>query len=286
MARKPTIALVGAGSLAGSLGPALRQAGYSITQVVSRHSVSSLRHARALARRLGSQTVTLGTAVTAELLWFCVPDREIRRAAASISATVHTRLRFAFHSSGALSSSELEPLRRRGIAVASVHPLMTFVAGTRPRLENVPFAIEGDGAALRVARKLVRDLGGESFRIPTIRKAEYHAWATMTSPLLLAFLVTLEDAATMAGISRADARRKSMPIIQQTLENYAKRGPTHSFSGPISRGDTETVVQHLRVLRKDPIVEDAYLALARSALRRLPVNNRIQLEQMLKRSSL
>jgi predicted short-subunit dehydrogenase-like oxidoreductase (DUF2520 family) len=203
----------------------------------------------------------------------------------SILASLSKDVRFAFHSSGALASSELEPLRRRGVAVASVHPLMTFVTGTRPRLKSVPFALEGDPAAVRVARKLIGDLGGEGFQIPARHKAAYHAWATMTSPLFLAFLVTLEDAARLAGISSNDGRRKSLPIIRQTLENYAKRGPNHSFSGPIIRGDAETIDRHLRVLRKDPIVKNAYLALARSALRRLPVNNRIQLERVLKRFS-
>ena len=218
----------------------------------------------------------------ADLLWFCVPDREICRAATSVAASGNGSVRFAFHSSGALSSRELEPLSKQGIAAASVHPLMTFVAGARPSLQGVPFAIEGDGSAVRLARRLVHDLGGESFVVPAARKSAYHAWATMTSPLLLAFLVTLEDAATLAGLSRAEARRMSLPIIRQTLENYARLGPEHSFSGPFIRGDAATVARHLSVLGKDPIVKTAYLALARSALRRLPVKNRRELARLAK----
>jgi predicted short-subunit dehydrogenase-like oxidoreductase (DUF2520 family) len=193
--------------------------------------------------------------------------------------------RFALHSSGALSSRELDPLRKAGAAVASVHPLMTFVAGAHPSehpsMTGVPFAIEGDDAAMRVARRIVRELGGESFLLPAARKAAYHAWATMTSPLLLAFLVTLEEAARAAGLTRQDARRKSLPIIRQTLANYSRLGPARSFSGPLVRGDAETVAKHLAVLTKHPGAREVYVALARAAMRGLPVKNQDELKQLL-----
>jgi len=269
--------------LAHSLAPALREANYLISEIISRDSPASRHRARRLARKVKASAVTTETArLGAELLWFCVPDRQIRPAAVSLVERGKGSVRIAFHSSGALSSRELESLRKHGIATASVHPLMTFVAGGRPSLSDAPFAVEGDAAAIRVARRIVRDLGCESFQLPASRKAAYHAWATMTSPLLLAFLVTLEDAARLAGLTRADARRKSLPIIRQTLENYARLGTGSSFSGPLIRGDVQTVAKHLAVHRKDPIVRDAYLALARSAMRRLPVKNRREMSRLLK----
>ena len=280
MPRKPKIAVIGAGSLACSLVPALVDAGYSIPQVVRRDSPESGQRARALARKIGARVASPQAEITAELLWFCVPDSEIRPAAASLARIAESPVRFAFHSSGALSSLELAVLRKQGIAVASVHPLMTFVAGSRPSLGGVPFALEGDASAVRLARSIVRDLGGKAFAISQRRKPAYHMWATMTSPLLLAFLVTIEDAATLAGLSRAEARRKSLPIIRQTLKNYAELGPRHSFSGPIIRGDAETIARHLNALAKDRTVKSAYLALAWSALRTLPVKNRRALERV------
>jgi len=162
-----------------------------------------------------------------------------------------------------------------------VHPLMTFVAGARPSLAGVPFALEGDAAATNLARRIVGDLGGESFRLPAARKAAYHAWATMTSPLLLAYLVTLEESAREAGLARDDARRMSLPIIRQTLENYRSLGPEHSFSGPFVRGDAETVAKHLALLKKLPRTRAVYVALAQAALARLPVKNRKQLRRLL-----
>ncbi len=253
----------------------------------------SRRRARSLAAKVGAHAVTAhSAALDATLLWFCVPDGAIRSAASDLAVSligrannqnrVQDKSRFAFHSSGALLSHELDPLRKAGAAVASVHPLMTFVAGAHPSLTGVPFAIEGDEKARRVARQIVRDLGGESFALPAAYKAAYHAWATLTSPLLLAFLVTLEEAARAAGLTREDARRKSLPIIHQTLANYARLGPAQSFSGPLIRGDVETVTKHLEVLRKHPGTRDVYVALARAALRGLPVKNRVRLMRLLR----
>ena len=299
MTRKPSIAIVGAGSLATFLAAALNDAGFIITEIIARDTPQSRRHARALAARVGARTVTTRSAeVDATLLWFCVPDREIRGSASAlaghlsthaaahkkirIQSKVPSKVRFAFHSSGALLSRELEPLRKAGIAVASVHPLMTFVAGTHPSLTGVPFAVEGDHAATQVARHIIRKLEGESFSLPPARKAAYHAWAALTSPLLLAFLVTLEEAARAAGFTRKDARRKSLPIIRQTLANYSRLGPAKSFSGPLVRGDAGTVAKHLAGLKKHPGPREVYVALARAALRGLPVKNRAGLRRLLR----
>jgi len=293
------VAIVGAGSLANFLAVALHDAGFTITEIVARDSPRSRRRARALAAKVGARAVTAhSAALDATLFWFCVPDREIRGAASALAvhlaapaaahkkgrvpSKVPSKVRFALHSSGALLSRELEPLRQAGAAVASVHPLMTFVAGAHPSLQGVPFAMEGDDAATRAARRIVRELGGESFSLATARKAAYHAWATMTSPLLLAYLVTLEEAAQAAGFTRQEARRKSLPIIRQTLANYSRLGPAQSFSGPLIRGDAETVAKHLAVLKKHPGAREVYMALARAAMRGLPVKNRDGLKRLLR----
>jgi predicted short-subunit dehydrogenase-like oxidoreductase (DUF2520 family) len=287
--QQTTIAIVGAGRLAAFLAVRLKGAGFIITEIVARDSPRSRRRARSLAAKVGALAVTThSAALNADLLWVCVPDGEIRHVSSSLADGAFARasanqvkVRFAFHSSGALLSRELEPLRKAGAAVASVHPLMTFVAGAHPSLVGVPFALEGDRAATRLARRIVRELGGESFSLPASRKAAYHAWATMTSPLLLAFLVTLEEAGAAAGLAPADARRKSLPIIRQTFANYARLGAARSFTGPLIRGDAETVAKHLAVLKKHPRARRVYVALAQAALRSLPVKSRNALKRLL-----
>jgi predicted short-subunit dehydrogenase-like oxidoreductase (DUF2520 family) len=148
-------------------------------------------------------------------------------------------------------------------------------------LQGVPFAVEGDAVAVRVARKIVKSLGGAALPLRKKDKIAYHAWATFCSPLLIAVLVTAEQVARIAGCSPAQARRKMLPIVMQTLANYAALGPAAASSGPIVRGDADIVRRHLQVLNRSPEIKEAYRALARSALRHLPVQNREKVNKVL-----
>jgi predicted short-subunit dehydrogenase-like oxidoreductase (DUF2520 family) len=284
MAAKPTIVIVGPGRLGKALTLELHRAGYTISEVVSRNQAGSREKARRLARRVGAHASTSNSArLDADLFWFCVPDRKIASVASELAAIVDWKRKAAFHSSGALASDELNVLRRRGASVASVHPLMTFVSGSIPSLKGVPFAVEGDTMAVRAARRIVRGLGGQAFTIRKQHKAAYHAWGAFASPLLLAMLVTAEQVARTAGLSAVQARKKMLPIVKQTIANYETLGPSGAFSGPIVRGDAETVRKHLQVLRRISKASDVYLALAKAALQYLPTRNRKELEKLLGR---
>jgi predicted short-subunit dehydrogenase-like oxidoreductase (DUF2520 family) len=280
-AGRPKIAIVGAGNLGSALAVSLRAAGYKVGEIVSREGKVSRQRAKTLARRVGARAALMGDPeITANVVWLCVPDREISSCARSLTAW-DWKGRIALHSSGALSSDELASLRRRGARVASLHPLMTFVPGVAPALARVPFAVEGDSSAVRVARQIARDLGSEAFVIQKKHKAAYHAWGAFASPLLLSALVTGERVAELAGIRREAARKMMLPIIRQTLANYMERGPARAFSGPIIRGDAATLEKHLRILRKVPEAREVYLALARSALKNLPAKNNKDLRKAL-----
>jgi predicted short-subunit dehydrogenase-like oxidoreductase (DUF2520 family) len=283
MVRKPCIAIVGPGRLGTALAMELRRAEYCISEIVSGSSSTSRRKARALAKLAHSRTASAGECLHGDLVWFCVPDREIARAARQLADAADWQGKVALHSSGALGSDELRGLRLRGAAVASVHPLMTFVLRSVPTLKGVPFALEGDPAAVRAARRIVRDLGAEAFPISKSRKMAYHAWGAFTSPLLIALLVTAESVARAAGLSTAGARRKALPILRQTLANYERLGPSGAFSGPIVRGDAQVVREHLKALKGVPEARAIYLALARAGLRHLPARNRGRLEKVLKK---
>jgi predicted short-subunit dehydrogenase-like oxidoreductase (DUF2520 family) len=134
-------------------------------------------------------------------------------------------------------------------------------------------------------RRIVRDMGGEMVVLRKRDKAAYHAFATMVCPLLLSLLACAEEAAGLAGISRQQARRRVLPIIRQTLWNYSELGLAKSFTGPIVRGDARTIRLHLDALAKTTAARDAYIALAKSAVKYLPSKNRQQLEAMLRRSN-
>ena len=279
---EPRLTIIGAGNLASTLAVSLREAGYAIDQIVSKGKAASLKRAQRLAGEVGASAV-VGTRarIESEVVWFCVPDGAIRRAAEVLKDAADWKGKVAFHSSGVLASDELGELRRRGAAVASVHPLMTFVRGSRPALRGVPFAVEGDPRAVKVARTMVEDLQGQLFVIPKRYKQAYHAWGMFASPLLTALLAASERVAVAAGVRRGAARKRMLPILRQTLQNYAELGGPQSFSGPIARGDAETVKKHLYVLRAIPEARAIYVALGRAALRDLPAKNRAALKNIL-----
>jgi predicted short-subunit dehydrogenase-like oxidoreductase (DUF2520 family) len=279
---KPRITIVGAGNLAGALAVSLYGAGYVIEQIVSRGSAASLRQARRLAREVGAAAVPSNVVIQAEIVWFCVPDGAIADAAEALARESDWKGKVALHSSGALTSDVLRVLREQGAAVASVHPLMTFVRGSRPPLAGVPFALEGTPKAVRAARAIVLNLRGQPFAIRKQDKEAYHAWGMFASPLLTALLAAGERVAGAAGVSRKAARARMLPILRQTLANYARLGAGESFSGPIARGDAATVQKHLQVLQRVRGAREVYVALARAALFDLPAKNRAALAKMLR----
>jgi predicted short-subunit dehydrogenase-like oxidoreductase (DUF2520 family) len=286
MAGKPRITIVGAGNLGSALAMALRRAGYLIDEVVSRPGRSSLTKAKSLARAVGARAVRDSRAsIDAEVVWFCVPDGEVAGAARSLAGN-DWKGKVALHSSGALTSDELAALRERGAAVASAHPLMTFVRGSQPALAGVPFAVEGDRAAVGAVRVIITELRGQVFPIRKREKGAYHAWGTFASPLLTALLATTEHVAAAAGVKAAAARRRMLPIIAQTIANYAALGAAGAFSGPLVRGDADTVRKHLRALRAVPAAREAYVALGKAALQYLPVKDKRLLEEILNSRSL
>ena len=274
MTRKPDVAVVGPGRLGVAIARELKTAGYTVREIVCRSRTSSRRQARTLARQVHARAVELGSSLNAQVVWICVPDAEIARVAQLLSEHGGWKGKVAFHSSGALSAGELKPLRTLGASVAAVHPLMTFVAGSAPRLDHVSFALEGDNRAIHVAQKMVHDVGGRGVPIEVSAKAAYHAWGAFTSPLLIALLVTAEQVAAQAGISVSAARRRMRPILEQTLCNYSELGPEKAFTGPLVRGDVETIRKHVSALRRVPEALAVYKALAKSSLKHLPIGNR------------
>lgn len=270
-ADKPTITLIGAGNLAQALGPALKAAGYRIDFIAARETASSRRRAAMLARLLVARTQSLNDAgPNSDVVWICHTDDALAETARRLARKPGWKNKIVFHSSGALSSDVLSPLKRKGAHTASLHPMMTFVPGASPHMDEVPFAVEGDSRAVAIARKIVGDLGAQIFPINKAAKPLYHALGSFSSPLIVATLVTAERVGRGAGLTASQTRRVMAPILRQTVKNYTERGAAAAFSGPIKRGDLNTVLRHLKELRRVPGASEVYRALVKSALMDLP----------------
>ena len=278
---KPRISIVGPGRLGTSLARSLYAAGYEIAEVVYRPGASA-RGARALAKELQAEALVYPEQY-APVVLLCVGDSQLGAVSQELANWPWKR-RVALHTSGAMTSDVLVLLRTKGAAIGSMHPMMSFVRGATTSLKNVSFALEGDARARRIARGMVRDVGGHSFELEKSAKPLYHAFGAFTSPLLIATLAAGERVARKAGLSKAQARAAVGPIVAQTLKNYLEKGSAEAFSGPLVRGDVATIRKHLEVLRSEPKVRQAYIALVRCALETLPVKSAGAIAALLPRS--
>jgi predicted short-subunit dehydrogenase-like oxidoreductase (DUF2520 family) len=276
------VTLIGAGNLASAIGPALRAAGYTIDFVAGRALPASRRRASTLARKVGARALRLEEVTpSSDIIWLCHTDDALAETASVLARRSGWRDKIVLHSSGALTSDVLAPLQRLGAVAASLHPMMTFVARATPRLRGVPFAMEGDRAAVAAAGKIVRDLGAESLEIKKEAKVLYHALGSFSSPLLVATLATAERIGRAAGLSRSQLAKLMGPILRQTLKNYLEKGAAASFGGPVKRGDINTVRRHLKDLEAVPGAVEVYRALGQSALLDLPAKNKKALAGLL-----
>jgi len=275
---KPSIAIVGPGALGSSLALSLRAAGYPLVAVSGRTPA----RAHALARRVKARARSISEApFGADIVWVCVPDDSLASVANTLARAGDWEGRVVLHSSGARSSDELSALRQRGASAGSLHPMMTFTRGAVRTMTGVPFAVEGDPAAARLARQIARDLGGIVFPIRKQDKALYHSWGSFASPLVLTTLAMAERIAVAAGVPVARVRAVMTPIVRQTIANYLERGAAAAFTGPLARGDLNTIRKHLRDLGRVPGARDLYVALVRAAMDILPVKNREKLRRVL-----
>ena len=272
--RLPDVAIVGAGTLATAFALALRKQNFRITEIISREGAASLRRAQALAARIGAREVPMsGAGLAAKIVWICVPDDAISEVSGQLARRADWKGKIVLHSSGALGSSVLRPLKRAGASTGSAHPLMTFVSASVADLKGVPFALEGDRKALAAVNAIVRRLGGEPFRIKADSKAAYHAFGFFSSPAIVALIAAAQEVGRLAGLSERKALRLMQPIVRKTLENCFKATPQMAFSGPLRRGDVATIRKHLDVLKNQPELLDIYRTLARIAFTKLPVHN-------------
>jgi predicted short-subunit dehydrogenase-like oxidoreductase (DUF2520 family) len=165
--------------------------------------------------------------------------------------------------SGALTTDPLHPLHDQGYAVGMVHPLQSIAHPIRGA-EHLPgsyFAVAGETQAVAVARRLMALIRGRALTIPSVQRPLYHASAVMASNHLLALIAVAARALARTGVSSEDALKALVSLARGTLDNLEEFGPERALTGPVMRGDLETIRLHLRVL--EPEDRELYAALAK-----------------------
>jgi predicted short-subunit dehydrogenase-like oxidoreductase (DUF2520 family) len=251
--KKPTVTIIGAGRLGTALALALTASGYSVEALVARR----LGRARKAKKLLSGQMLAISQGQLyklpeSELLIIATPDDVIPSIAAKLAeAQREMRVgRTVLHTSGAHSSAVLSPLAEAGFQLGSLHPLVSVsnpASGVND-LRHAFYCLEGDRAALRVARSLVHDLGGYTFSIESDKKSLYHAAAVMASGHLVALFDISVETLTACGLDRLKARQVLLPLLQSTAKNLLVWEPAQALTGTFARGDLATVRKHLAAL--------------------------------------
>ena len=260
-----TLSIVGAGRVGRSLGRRLRELGWRVGIVTTR----SIPTARAAVRAIGaghpSDRLTRQV-LASDVVLIAAPDSVIEGVAGELARLGGNEWRgkTVLHTSGARDSSALRALAEMGAATGSIHPMQTFTGQSVPNLAGRVFGIDGNSAALKVARKMVRQMGGIAVRLSGANKASYHAAGTLACAHVLALLETATRLLMAQGFKRKQATRALLALTRQTLENLERIGPRAAWTGPMTRGDLTTVQRHIHALSDfPPEYLDAYKAVSR-----------------------
>ena len=249
---KENVAIIGCGTVGTALGKLLGKAGYPIVGVCTTRAQEAAR----IAERLGALHASAAPwEVTrdADLIFITTPDDAIRNTCDTLaSKDAFPSGSVVIHCSGAHPSTLLASARNRGASIVSLHPLQTFASAEQAEV-LVPgsyFAAEGDQAAIPVARRLVNDLHGIWLEISPTLKPLYHAAAVAASNYLVTLLDMSLQFNRMAGIPAPSAFKALSPLIHGTLRNIDEQGIPQALTGPIARGDVETVAGHVASIRE------------------------------------
>ena len=277
-----TVSIVGAGRVGCALGRRLRELGWRVGSVATRSTTSARAAVRAIGggQPFGELTFHI---LDSSVALLTTPDsaiEDVARRLAQLGGKDWSG-KVVLHTSGALDSSVLRPLADLGASVGSIHPMQTFSQQNYPDLANCIFGIEGSRAALRMARKMIHQMGGVAVPLSGASKAAYHAAGSFACVYVLALMETATRILMSQGFKRRQAMRALLPLTRQTLDNFERLGPLAAWTGPLSRGDFSTIEKHAQALAGfDPEILAAYATLSRLAAKELAAKPSAMLKQL------
>ena len=292
------IGVIGGGKVGRCLASYLKERLVGIT-------ANSPEHSRQLAENFATEPCTNEELVErAEVLLLTVPDRLIGMVAASlVSASVSEHAtgyapaaqvpqlplagKVFLHCSGSMGLEVLAPLQREGAHVGSLHPLQSF-AGGATQLAGVYMAVDGDEAACAAAQQIATTVGGHPFQVPAAERAAYHAAACICSNYAVAVEALAQRLMSCWLGNEEAAWQALLPLFKGTAANLqSTTSPRTVLTGPIARGDVNTVEKHLAVLPPDLV--DVYCSLGLATTKLALANGTIdkvaadKLQQLLQR---
>ena len=249
---KPSVAIIGCGTVGTAVGRLLARAGYRISGVTT----TRLETAESAAKIIGAEQFSDSPweiSRQAQIVFITTPDDAIQSTCQVIAKHKgFERSAVVIHCSGALSSEILSSARDCGAVAATLHPLQSFASVDQAET-LVPgsfCAVEGDETALPIVRRLVKDLGGVLMEITPEGKTLYHAAAVTASNYLVTLMHLALELDRAAGMSPDISFKALLPLIKGTLSNIGAKGIREALTGPIARGDVDTVAAHLKAIEE------------------------------------
>ncbi len=239
------IGVIGAGRVGPSVASALRAGGQQVAGVTAR---SQSGRERAAAMLPGVPLMDPRELVaTCDLVLLAVPDREIGALATDLTDSWRPG-QLVVHLSGARGPDVLAPAAERGALTMSLHPVMTFTGTSLDvqRLQGTPVAVTAPALAIPLGEALVRDWGGVPFILEESAKPLYHAALSHGANHLVTLISQAQDLLSQAGIEEPGTVME--PLVRAALEGALQRG-MGALTGPVVRGDQETIAAHGRALR-------------------------------------
>ena len=205
----------------------------------------------------------VGFRVPAEgILFLAVPDTVVGEMAARVAALHPSPALSIVHVSGALSLDVLAPLRANPIG--SFHPLQSFPFPRDPSaFRGITVAVDASTPALlRELERLARQLGARPRKVAGSERVKYHAAAVYASNFVDVAVAEAVGELEAIGWTEAEATKALMPLVEGAIANIRRKGVVKALTGPIRRGDGDTVQRHLEAVERP----DLYRILASIAL--------------------
>jgi predicted short-subunit dehydrogenase-like oxidoreductase (DUF2520 family) len=259
------VGVIGAGRAGTALGAALARAGHSVVAAAA-VSEASVRRAR---DAFPGAAVTEPAEVVrrSDLVLLTVPDDALPGLISGLAATgAPVAGRMLAHASGRYGVGVLDPATRLGALPLALHPVMTFTGRSDDvdRLTGTCFGVTAPDGLRPAAEALVIEMGGEPVFIAEQDRDLYHAALAGAANHLITLVAQAADLLRAAGVP--DPARLLEPLLSASLDNALRFGDA-GLTGPVARGDAETVVAHVRALEATPSAPPtaitAYIAMAR-----------------------
>lgn len=263
----PDIAIIGPGKVGTSIAILAKQNGYRISAISGRDEKKAQKSAKLIGGDVKVCSAT-DAAAAAQLVLLTVSDGAIESVCQDLAKSgSFSAGQTVAHVSGALSSEALASARDIcGAKIGSFHPLQMF-PNVDAALDVIPgshWFCEGDPHALMILKQLVLNIGGMVHIISVENKALYHCASVVACNYLNALMDVALAIAEKSGLDRKTAWEVLVPLVDGTIANIDKLGTVDALTGPIERGDIQTVQKHLVALSAfSPEIEEIYKVLGK-----------------------